>query len=55
MTNQKIELGSLVRVIKLNKSGVVIGKVGSKKWLVTFPTKISLPYLESELEVNDLN
>ena len=55
MKDNKIELGSLVRVIKLNKSGVVLGRISNKKWLVTFPNKVSLPYSESELEINNID
>ena len=50
MTNKKIELGSMVHVTKLNKSGVVINKLG-RHWLVKFIDETSVLFLKSELEV----
>ena len=47
----KAEFGSLVRVVKINKSGVIVGKVG-RMWLVTFPNGTSTLHGTSELEIN---
>jgi hypothetical protein len=47
----KIQFGSLVRAIKINKSGVVVGKVG-RMWLVTFPNGESKLFSSNELENN---
>jgi len=48
---EKIQFGTMVRVVKLNKSGVVVNQLG-RHWLVTFPDGTSTLHSKSELEVN---
>lgn len=50
---EKIQIGSMVRVISINKSGVVLNKLG-RQWLVTFPNETSILCLSSELEINQI-
>lgn len=50
MSKQKIQIGAMVRVVKRNKSGVIVGKLG-RHWLVTFPDDTSTLHSTSELEL----
>ena len=50
MAVKKIQVGTTVRVVKLNKSGVVVNQLG-RHWLVTFPDGTTTPHSKSELEV----
>lgn len=49
---KKIEFGSLVRVLSINKSGVVINKVGAL-WLVHFVNGTSTLHPGKDLELNE--
>jgi hypothetical protein len=53
MAKKTIKFGSMVRVLEINKSGIVIDKNG-EKWLVAFANGDKLPYHSGELEVNTL-
>jgi len=50
---EKIQLGTMVRVVKINKSGVIANQLG-RHWLVTFPNGTSTLHLTSELEINQI-